>query len=335
MNHGNKIRLGCRNYDGTSAIIRGLVSIPGVEVEITEMKSVAGMFTAMFNGEVDVSEMSLAELIYYTSRDESDFVGIPVFPSRMFRHGFIFVRKSANIKGPEDLRGKDIGFLRWVQTASVWIRGILGDDYDITPRNSRWHVASLHHWDKVQTSESVKMPDGSTIHMLEGDGRTASDRATRALSEGRLDALGITESQLPRLLADPNVKRLFENYKEVEIRYFKKTRIFPIMHVLAMRKTLAQAFPDLPEKLFTLFCRAKQWGKEWQRTIPSLVMAWKNHTLEQEREIFHGDPCPYGLEENRHVINRFLHYCEGQGISDRKVSPEELFVESTWKLVEG
>jgi 4,5-dihydroxyphthalate decarboxylase len=329
----DRVRLGCRNYDGTAAIMCGRLGIPGVEIEPLEQESVAGMFTGMFNGDFDVSEMSLAELIYYTSRNQNEFAGIPVFPSRMFRHGFVFVRRAANIRSPRDLIGRRLGFLRWVQTAAVWVRGMLVDEYGVTPGNSEWYVASLHHWDKGPTEDSIKLPGGATIALLQGAGN-ANIRALQALADGRLDLLGVTESQLKTLLADSRVKRLFENYRDVEIDYFRKTRIFPIMHVLVVRKTLVDERPELPGQLFELFSRAKEHGQEWQRSHPSLVIAWKNHALEEESRIFDGDPCPYGLERNREVLNKFIEYCEFQGISERNLSPEELFVPSTWCLTE-
>ena len=333
MPNPSGIRLACRNYDGTNAIIRGLVEIPGVDVEVVEQVSVQGMFAAMFNGEFDVSEMSLAELVYYTSRNRSDFIGVPVFPSRMFRHGCIFVRRDAGIESPQDLIGKKLGFLRWVQTAAVWIRGTLMDRYGVTPANSRWYAASLHHWDHGAAETSVRLPGGAAIEVLQGEGN-ATERAVKALREGRLDMLGVTESQLPSLLADATLKRLFEDYREVEAQYFRKTRIFPIMHVLAVRKALAEQQPDLPVRLFELFSRAKQWARQWYGSVPSLVAAWQNHALEQEREVFQGDACPYGLEANRHVLNTFIEYCEAQGICERNLSPEELFVPGTWELTE-
>jgi 4,5-dihydroxyphthalate decarboxylase len=147
MSDPTRLRLACRNYDGTNAILRGVLDAPGIELEPVEQVSVQGMFAAMYRGEFDASEMSLAELIYYTSRNQSDFIGVPVFPSRMFRHGFIVVRREAGIETPRDLVGKRLGFLRWVQTAAVWIRGTLVNEYGVTPANSRWYAASLHHWD--------------------------------------------------------------------------------------------------------------------------------------------------------------------------------------------
>ncbi len=327
------LRLACRNYDGTNAILRGLLTAPGIELEPVEQVSVQGMFAAMYRGEFDVSEMSLAELIYYTSRNQNDFIGIPVFPSRMFRHGFIVVRRDAGIDAPQDLVGKRLGFLRWVQTAAVWIRGMLTDEYGVTPKNSQWHAASLHHWDDGVTDTSVTLPGGAVIEVLQGEG-SAAERAMRALREGRLDMLGVTETQLPPLLADPALKRLFEDYRDVEAEYFKKTRILPIMHVLAVKKSVVEQYPDVPAALFELFSRAKRQARQWFADMPSNVMAWRQHALEQEHAVFGGDPCPYGLDANRDVLNTFIEYCEAQGICERNLSPEELFAPASWDLTE-
>ena len=327
------LRLACRNYDGTNAILRGVLDAPGVELEPVEQFSVQGMFAAMYRGEFDVSEMSLAELIYYTSRNQSDFIGIPVFPSRMFRHGFIVVRRDAGIETPRDLVGKRLGFLRWVQTAAVWIRGTLVNEYGVTPANSQWHAASLHHWDGEVTETSVRLPGGAEIAMLQGEG-SAADRAMAALREGRLDMLGVTETQLPPLLADPGLKRLFEDYRDVEAEYYRKTRILPIMHVLAVKKSVVEEYPDVPAALFELFSSSKQQARQWFADMPSQVMAWRQHALEQEHAVFGGDPCPYGLDANRDVLNTFIEYCEAQGICERNLSPEELFAPRTWDLTE-
>jgi 4,5-dihydroxyphthalate decarboxylase len=140
-----KIKLASRAYDGTLPILRGHIGIDGFEFEITETEDVPGMFAGMFKGQYDVSEMSLGELIYYASRGRADFVAIPIFPSRMFRHGFIFCRKSSGVDQPGDLNGKRIGFLRWVQTAAIWMRGMLIDEYGVSARDTEWYVASIHH----------------------------------------------------------------------------------------------------------------------------------------------------------------------------------------------
>jgi 4,5-dihydroxyphthalate decarboxylase len=328
-----EVRLVSRSYDGVLPVLRGQLQIPGVVLEITEMEDVAAMFAAMFKGQYDIGEMSLGELIYYTSRGKADFVAVPVFPSRMFRHGFIFCRKDSGIETPMDLNGKRIGFLRWVQTAAIWMRGMLIDDYGVSAQASHWHVASLHHWDDADPEAGVEPRDGSTIHLIGGAGST-SDRACRALFDGKLDALGVTESQLQMLSGNASVRRLFQNPRDVEARYYQTTRILPIMHVMALRRELVETRPELPGQLFRVYCQAKRWAQRWRRAIPSLVEAWPNDNLQQEARVFQGDPWAYGLEANRHVLDKFLGYCYAQGISARPISADELFHPSTLDLTE-
>jgi 4,5-dihydroxyphthalate decarboxylase len=334
MGSPTKIRLASRAYDGVLPILRGQMGIPGFEFEIAETEDVPGMFSGMFKGQYDVSEMSLGELIYYTSRNKTDLVAIPVFPSRIFRHGFIFIRKNSGIRRPADLSGKKIGFLRWVQTASIWMHGMLIDEYGVSAKGSEWYVASLHHWHEDDPSTAIEPRDGSIIRLLQSRGIDTGERACRALFEGEVDALGVTESQLPTLLASHSVARLFENPREVEASYFRKTKILPIMHVMAMQKRLIEKYPELPEKLFRLYSDAKRWAQRWRHAIPSLAEAWPSHYLADERQIFQMDPWAYGLEANRHVLNKFLAYCRDQGITARDIVPEEIFAPSTRALVE-
>ena len=334
MDAPTKIRLASRAYDGVLPILRGQMTIPGVEFEVIETEDVPGMFSGMFQGKYDVSEMSLGELIYYTSRGKADFIAIPVFPSRMFRHGFIFVRKDSGIDRPAQLNGKRLGFLRWVQTAAIWMRGMLIDEYGVSAKDSQWQVAAMHHWDEHDPGATVEPRDGSVIRMIQNGGKDTSERACRALFDGEVDALGVTESQLARLRASDSVKKLFENAREVEADYFRKTKILPIMHVLALQKSLADRHPELPEKLFRLYSEAKRWAQRWRRSIPSLVEAWPNDYLANEQRIFGADPWTYGLGANRHVLEKFLAYCHAQGISARNIAPEEIFHPTTINLAE-
>jgi 4,5-dihydroxyphthalate decarboxylase len=329
-----KIRLAGRLYDGTLTILRGQMGLPGFDLEITETEDVPGMFAGMFKGQYDVSEMSLAELIYYRSRGKADFVAIPVFPSRMFRHGFIFCRKASGIRSPGELSGKKIGFLRWVQTAAVWMRGMLVDQYGVSADATEWYIAAMHHWDDADPGADVGPRDGPVIHWMQSKGKNTSERACRALFDGEVDALGITESQLALMLANTEVKRLFENPREIEANYFRKTKILPIMHVLALQKEIIGKYPELPGKFFRLFSESKRWAQRWRRTMPSLVEAWPNDHFDEERTIFGTDPWAYGLEANRHVLERFLAYCYAQGISGQNLLVNELFDSSTLQLTE-
>jgi 4,5-dihydroxyphthalate decarboxylase len=238
-----RLRFATRPYDGVLPLLRGAVRVPGVELETHEMLNVA-MFAGFMRGEYDVSEMSLAESVYYVSREQANFVGIPVFPSRYFRHGYWFHHVAAGITSPRSIRGKRIGFQRWVQTAGVWMRGQLRDEHKLSPADNEWYVASVHHWDGAngdELREALRARDGSVIRVL-GTGATA-ENAHRALLDGRVDLMGTTELHVPKLLADSRTRRLFPDYRRVEAEYFRKTGIFPIMHLVGMRAELAGKRP--------------------------------------------------------------------------------------------
>ncbi|HEU4344570.1 MAG TPA: hypothetical protein VFU31_23695 [Candidatus Binatia bacterium] len=330
------VTLACRNYDGTNAIIRGAVRPRGVNLQVNEVNDVVQMFSAMFKGGYDVSEMSLAELVYYLTRDRCDFIGIPVFPSRLFRHSFMLCNESAGIRGPEDLNGKRIGGLRWVQTAFIWLRGMLVEDYNLSAKDTHWYVSALHHWHENGSEENITPRDGSVIERFTGEGSDDYEINCGALLDGTIDLLMTTENpRYDRLAGDGRARPLFPNAREAETAYFRKTGIIPIMHVLVIRRSMIERYPELPKELFELFCQAKKLGREWIRTVPSLSMAWKNQYLGEELEIFEGrDPWAYGLKKNLAALTKFLSYCHWQGISARQIGPYDLFVPSTWELLE-
>jgi 4,5-dihydroxyphthalate decarboxylase len=330
------ITLACRNYDGTNAIIRGVLRSQGIDLRVNEVNDVIKMFSGMYNGEYDISEMSLAEMIYYLTRDQCDFIGIPVFPSRLFRHSFILCNRTAGIRGPEDLSRKKIGGLRWVQTAFIWLRGMLVDEHHLSAKDTGWYVSALHHWHENGMEEKIMPRDGSIIKRLEGEGSDEYEMSCRALVDGKIDVLMTTENRKYDWLAGhPGVRPLFTNIQEAEVSYYKKTRIIPIMHVLVARRSVVERYPELPAKLFELFCQAKRLGREWMRSVPSLNLAWKNQYIDEERAIFDGrDPWAYGLKANFAALTKFLSYCDAQGISARPVTPYDLFAPSTWELSE-
>ena len=202
----------------------------------------------------------------------------------------------------------------------------------IRTRRSSRGLDPLRQLDLLRGGEQAHLPH-VLQEQLQRIGREF-ERDRLRLFDGQLDALGVTESQLATLLADISVRKLFENSREVEASYFRKTKILPIMHVMAMQKRLVEKYPELPEKLFHLYAEAKRWAQHWRRAIPSLVEAWPNYYLADERQIFHTDPWAYGLEANRHVLGKFLAYCYDQGVTARGIAPEEIFDSSTVKLVE-
>ncbi len=252
------ITLACRNYDGTNAIIRGALCIPGINLKVNEVNDVVKMFSGMYNGEYDISEMSLAEMIYYLTRDQCDFIGIPVFPSRLFRHSFMLCNGTAGLRGPEELTGKRIGGLRWVQTAFIWLRGILVDEHNLSAKDTDWYVSALHHWHENGAEEKITPRDGSIISHLEGEGSDEYEMSCRALVDGKIDVLMTTENRkYGRLASHPRLRPLFTNVREAEVSYYKTARIILIMHVLVVRRSVVERFPELPQNCLSFFVRPR------------------------------------------------------------------------------
>lgn len=327
------LTLAGRYYDGTAPIFRGLVTLPGLQLTVKEETNVPRMFRGLFDGDYDASEMSLAELVYYVSRDRNDFIAIPVFPSRVFRHSFLFCNASSGLNGPESLSGRRIGFQRWVQTACVWMRGMLIEEYGVSPIETEWYVSSLHHW--PDESGTVTPNDGSTIRWFSGkDDPRETEESHSALAEGKVDVVGVTEGQVAELERDGRLRRLFPDYAQAEADYYRRTRIFPIMHAIAIRREALERRPDLPVELFRLFSTAKRLARDTVHTTPSMTLAWKDSYLEREAAVFGGDAWAYGLAQNAHVLERFLDYCYQQGIAARALAPRDLFVPNTWDLID-
>ena len=164
--------------------------------------------------------------------------------------------------------------------------------------------------------------------------RTEWNFLDSALGEGKIDALGTTGLPNSFIKGHKSIKRLFENYRDEEMSYFKKTRIFPIMHILVARKSVVEQHPDLPRKLFQLFVESKRLALNKLKKDVSLSIVWKNPYLDEEEKVFQGDPWAYGLNRNSHIIDKFLTYCYNQGVSARKMSPRDLFIPDTCDLTE-
>jgi 4,5-dihydroxyphthalate decarboxylase len=327
-----RLSVACRHYDRTAAILRGDVEIPGVELLPLEKSDVPAMFAGLFRGDYDVSEMSLAELAYFRSRGVDDFVAIPVFPYRMFRHGYIFFNTSAGISGPGDIGGKRVAIPRLVLTAGVWMRGLLTEEYGVSAVDTSWHYGAIHHW--ASESDEVTPRDGSTLRWLPGDGSDANQAAEQAVAQGDADVLCTVRVPEDVVKGEGRMRRLFEAYPDVEAEYFRSSGIFPIMHAIAIRRPVAEAHPELPEQLFRAFVEAKSLSNRILRADASLSLVWKDHYLQRERDLFEADPWEYGLRRNRHVVAKFLAYCYDQGVSSRALEPEDLFAPSTLELAE-
>jgi 4,5-dihydroxyphthalate decarboxylase len=325
------LTLACRNYDRTSAILTGDVTVPGVELRTVEMTDVAALFTGLHTGEFDVSEMSLGELVYAISRGWDDFIAIPVFPYRMFRHGYMF--RGPGVDGPDDVSGKRVALPRVVQTAGIWMRGLLTEHHGVSPAATEWYYGSLHHWESGRPDEGMEPNDGSVHRLLDAPSSGAHAAIEQSLLDGTVDVLCTTRVPASASATGP-VQWLFDRYPEAEADYYRATGIYPIMHAIAIRKEAIEGDADLPVRLFQAFVEAKRLSNQRLFADASLSLVWKDHYVETERTLFGGDPWEYGIAKNRHVVEKFLAYCYEQGVAAREMQVEELFAPGTHELAE-
>ena len=319
-----RVTLACGPYDRTEALRTGIVRPEGIDLNYVAIQSPPEIFARMVaNQAFDASEMSCAHALIRKGQGEFPFVALPVFPSRMFRHGFIFVNTRAGIRGPKDLEGKRVGVPEYSQTAAVWIRGLLQHEYDVAVETLQWVTGGVNA--PGRPDALVNRPD-EEVSITRVQDRPLND----LLVEGEIDAL-IGARRPAALGKDPRVARLFPNYRELEREYYRKTRIFPIMHTLVIREAFYLEHPWVAESLYKAFAEAKAWCLAQMRFSSSLryTLPWLHADLDEMSEVFGSDPWPYGLEANRHVLTTLVQYLVEQRLLRRPIALEELFVPLT------
>lgn len=276
-------------------------------------------FPRMIAGEFDCSELSFSSYILMVAKGDCPFIAIPVFPSRTFRHSAIYVRTDAGIQTPEDLRGKRIGVPEYTSTAIVWTRGMLKDEYGVVPSQVQWVTGGLKEAGRIQKFKP-NIPGVSIEHV-------ADQSLNDMLLAGQIDAIIAPQAPPAFRQKNPNIQRLFPNYVEIEKAYYKKTGIFPIMHVVALRKSLFETHPWVAVSLFKAFSQAKDHAIEnlaIDEPLP-VSMPWVFEFADSVRDLMGSDFWPYGVEKNKASIEALCRYSFDQGLSPRQVSVEELF----------
>ncbi len=320
-----RLTLACWDYDRTRALSDGTVRAEGIDLIYLTQPVEETFFRMMRHREFDCSEMSLSSYVASLNSQDPPFIAVPVFPSRFFRHSCIFVSAKSGIRKPEELKGKRIGVPEYQMTAPVWIRGILSDDYGIK-------VTDLEHLsggeEEPGRDEKLKLDLPSSIRVKAiGPTQTLS----QMIAQGEIDAL-VTARAPSTFRSKPDaVKRLFPSYVELEKEYYRRTKIFPIMHTLVIRRDVYAANPWVAQSLYKAFVAAKAKAYElYDQTaaLPAMV-PWLVPQLEEARREMGEDWWPYGLEPNRHVLETFLRYHHEQGLSKRRFTPEELFARET------
>ena len=320
-----RLTLGCWNYDRTRALASGKVQPDGIDLIYLDMPVEETFFRMLRHREFDIAEMSLSSYCVSLMRETKPFIAIPVFPSRMFRHSSIYVSEAAGIREPRDLVGKRVGNPEYQMTAPVWIRGILDDEYGV-PADAVTYVTGGEEEPNRDEKIKLNLPPRIRIERI-GPEQTLSTM----LASGEIAALQTARMPSTYRATPRRVRRLFEDYVDVERDYFKRTRIFPIMHTVVIRRELYEANPWIAQSMFKAFVEAERLTyRDLDVTAALMVtLPWLTAHVEEARALMGDDFWPYGFQPNRHVLDTFLRYHHAQGLSSRRLAPEELFAPET------
>lgn len=300
-----RLTIACGRYDRTQALIDGRVRPEGVELNYIALKPGETFWRQLNHEEFDASEMSLSSYTILRSEGDERFIAIPVFPSRIFRHSAVYLKEGSPLERPEDLRGKRVGVGDYQMTAAVWVRGFLQHEYGVRPEDISW-VAG-------KPIRAIPPPQGIRLEFT-------ADSLETLLERGEIDAL--VSVMLPKKLGS-GVRRLFGDFRTVEADYHRRTRIFPIMHTLALRRRLYEQNPWLAVSLHKAFCAARDMAARWRYDTDALAVSlpWLIHEIERTREV----AWDYSIEGSRPTLEALVQYLDEQKLTRRRMKVEELF----------
>lgn len=325
-----QLTFACGDYDRTRALEEGTIRPDGIELTYLRLPVEETFFRMMRHREFEVAEMSLSSYVLSLQADQAPFVALPVFTSRMFRHSGIYCNADAGIFGPGDLRGKRVGTPEYQVSAGVWIRGILADRHGVPVDSVRYVTGGQETPGRI---EKVALSLSADVDIT----RIAPDQTLSAmLAEGEIDALYTPRIPTPFAARDPRVRRVFPDTVAAEKDYFAATGIFPIMHVVVVRRDVYDRYPWVAQSLYKAMLLAKQeaMASLYDSSALRFMLPWLNQDLEQARALLGDDYWSYGLEANAETLATFLRYHHEQGLSRRRWSPEEVFApESTESAV--
>jgi len=311
-----KLTLACGDYEIVRALKEGFVQPDGIELNIlTRMDSSTRHWRFLRNREIDIAELSSSS--YLLARDQGmPFEAIPVFLHRRFRHGFAFINTGKNIHSPKDLIGKKIGVKSYQVSAIVWLRGILEHEYGVPHKSIEWFS---------EIDEDVEFIPPADLKLTRLDD---SKSVEAMLVSGELDAVLHPDLIDPFIQKNPAVGRLFPDYKTQELNYFRKTGIFPIMHVMGLRREIVEQHPWVPVELYKAFEAAKAIGMKRMENPRIAPLAWYREAWEEQEEVLGSDPWEYGLSDrNRHTLETLVGYSYEQGLMKERLSLETLFLD--------
>lgn len=317
------LSLACWDYDRVRALMDGTVRPDGINLNFQSLVVEETFFRMLRFREFDAAELSMSSYLMSLKQPDRPFVAIPVFPSRFFRHSCIYVHAGSGIREPRDLIGKRVGSPEYQMTAPVWIRGILEEHYGV-PSDSYVHVTGGEEAPGREEKLPLNLPPHFRVERLNGH-----DTLAQMLADGGIDAL--VTARKPSTFDGKRVQRLFPDHVAVERAYWQQTGIFPIMHVIAIRREVYEANRWIARALFKAFQQAQALCYSGLRETAALkgMLPWFNAHVEETVALMGNDFWPYGLGRNRRVLETFLRYHHNQGLSDGTLTPEAMFAPET------
>jgi 4,5-dihydroxyphthalate decarboxylase len=314
------------DYDRTRPLIDGSVTIDGVDPVFMNLVPEEIFFRAFRAAEFDICELSLSSYTVKTAQNDCPYIAVPAFVSRAFRHTAIYVRTD-RVKKPADLKGRKVGVPEYQLTANVWARALLDDDYDVKPADIHWIRGGIEEAGRPEKL-TIKLPPGVRL-----DNAPEGATISALLEAGEID--GFIAPRPPALVerGHPNIGWLFPDPVAVAKDYFKRTGFFPIMHVVGIRRTLAERHPWLPGAVFKAFEQSKQVSltKLSDTSATKVTLPFIEEALKDVRSLMGEDFWSYGVPQNRKVLDYFLGQHHAQGLSSRRVSVDELFHPATYE----
>ena len=320
------LTLAVTNLDRTRAIIDGSIRPEGIDLNVLSLHAEEIFWRMGQHDEFDTCEMSGTSYIIERSRPNPRFIAVPVFLSRAFRQAGMYVHANSGIQTPQDLVGKRVGAPEYAVTAITWMRGLLQHEYGILPHQLRWMLGGQETPGRRERVSNFVPPSGVSIEMIPPD-----ETLNHMIVTGHIDALFCPRIPRPFAEGNPAIRRLFPNVQDVEADYYRRTHIFPIMHILVMKEEIYAHHRWVAESLYKAFCRAKDecLAAMYDATALPVSLPWLIQEIEREREVFGWDLWAYGLEPSRPTLEAMVQYHVEQGLIPKTIPIEDLFATPT------
>ncbi len=318
-----QLTFACGLYDRMQALYTGEVQPDGIDLNFIAIDQPRPIFDRMSAGqEFEVAEYSSSEFVQRFANKQCPFVAIPVFPSRAFRHGFIAVHKKAGITKPKDLEGKRVGVPLFTMTAAIYINGILQNEYGVDLRKIHWVQGAMNTGGAHGSPTVLPLLKPFPIE------QNHSNKSMSDLLEERVVDATLGTSLPEAILTNPDIVRLFPDYVEIEKEFYQRTKIYPIMHLVAIRKDVYEKYPFIATSLYDAFVKSKKIALEKMFNLRALryMTPFLMRDIDEIHEVFNGDPWPYGIEPNRPTLEAFMKYLTDQSLIAAPVPIDDLFV---------